>query len=235
MDNSSFLDLKASLSPIKISSCPSLERAREEVLQTLATFTLDNAPQEYYLLKGEVKFLEKVHSQSFIILSHRLKLIRDNSLYKEDGYSDFKSFIENELDIKRRTVYNYIALFEIFGVQLVAHSLKTANLFLALPYIKEHPSMKQKVFIASQEMKKKDFIVFLDSLKEESITPGLSKEEIFSWHEKEEDLIENSKFLRKGMKPKTVKVMIKELINLSCLQDPKNRTLEKMKNLLKNL
>jgi len=59
---------------------------------------------------------------SFLLLGQRLMKIRDNELYIEDGYKDFKTFVETEVKISRSTAYNYIDLVSVFGVQTFGHA-----------------------------------------------------------------------------------------------------------------
>lgn len=202
----------------------------------LNQFTPENVPNDYQLLKKEIKFLEKVHAQSFVILAHRLKKIRDEELYKQDGYFDFKAFVENELEITRQTIYKYISIVELFDVAHVRHEIKTSNLFIALPIIKGFPDKKYEIFDASQSMGRKDFLSYLKKYREPSIGKEEDpKEEDEEWFNSRDDLLSNSKFLREGMKPKTQVKMMKELLNLRLLEDPKNKTLEKMRKLLNTL
>lgn len=210
----------------------------ENLQVTLDYFTPDNAPESYQELKKEIKVLEKIHAQSFIILAHRLKIIRDKELYKEDGYFDFKAFVENELDITRRTVYRHISLLEVFGVTTLSHEgVKTSNLLLLIPFIEHYPKEKDNLIKLSNEMsnrKLKEFLVKNYPLKTLSLREE-ENEDLQEWYTSKEELIANSKFLRDGMKPKTIKSMIKELVNLAELEDPKNKTLEKMRKLLNTL
>ena len=47
------------------------------------------------------------------------KEMRDSKLYKELGYSDFGDYCENETGMKRRQVYNYIAVAEKLPTEFV--------------------------------------------------------------------------------------------------------------------
>ena len=87
-------------------------------------FNFDNCPDDYESLKTEAKFLAGITQYSFFLMAQRLLKIRDRALYREDGYPDFKSFVERELNISRSTVYNYIDIVNFFGVQPVGHDDK---------------------------------------------------------------------------------------------------------------
>ncbi len=84
-------------------------------------FNFDNCPDDYESLKEEAKFLAGMTQYSFLLMAQRLKKIKENKLYENDGYLDFKAFVENEITVGRRTAYNYIDLIEFFGVQTFAH------------------------------------------------------------------------------------------------------------------
>ncbi len=84
-------------------------------------FNFNNCPDDYETLKVELLFLSELTQVSFLLLGQRLMKIRDNELYRNDGYSDFKSFVTNEIKISRSTAYNYIDLVSVFGVQTFGH------------------------------------------------------------------------------------------------------------------
>lgn len=99
-------------------------------------FSFENCPNDYESLKNEAKFLARMSSQSFIFMAQRLKKIRDEQLYKEDGYTDFKSFIESEIDVARATVYRYIDVYDFFGVSPVRQGIPYSRLFPVIPLLK---------------------------------------------------------------------------------------------------
>ncbi|QEN06426.1 hypothetical protein EW093_17105 (plasmid) [Thiospirochaeta perfilievii] len=78
----------------------------------IKAFSVNTLPSNYSDLKREAKYLADLHEVSGIYMAIRLKSIRDNELYKEDGYLDFKSFIDSELKISKKSVYNYIDIVE---------------------------------------------------------------------------------------------------------------------------
>lgn len=77
-------------------------------------FSVNSVPTVYSDLKREAKYLADLHQVSGLYMAQRLKVIRDQELYKEDGYLDFKAFIEGELSLSKRSVYNYIDIVEQF-------------------------------------------------------------------------------------------------------------------------
>lgn len=126
----------------------SLPAIQKEILITrlkadfVALFGFNNIPDDYKSLKNEAKFLSDITQYSFASLAVRLKKIRDNELYKEDNYPDFKSFIDKELSINRTTAYNYIDLVTVFGVQTFEHVTEPSKLISALPLLKSANSNK---------------------------------------------------------------------------------------------
>lgn len=200
----------------------------------LSSFTSENAPSSYKELKKEVKFLEKIHAQSFVILAHRLKKIRDNELYKKDGYDDFKSFIENELEVGRTSVYNYISILEVFGVQTFEREVKISNLITILKPLKENPQDKGFLLDKANNLSNRDLQKFI---KEKYITKNeeKDKESSFSWFSSKEDLLKEFFFLKKGMREKTQIKMMKALLNLRMIEDPKNQDLIKIKKIIEKL
>jgi len=75
-------------------------------------------------------------------MAQRLMKIRDEKLYEQGGYTDFRNFIDSELTIQRSTVYNYIDLINYFGVQTFGHdqNLEPSKLIPALPLLKSENS-----------------------------------------------------------------------------------------------
>lgn len=76
-----------------------------------------------------------------------LKEMRDSKLYKELGYSNFEDYCENEVGMKRRNAYNYIAVVEkirLENVQSIAQIGMTKLSLLATI------SQEQQVEIAEQ-------------------------------------------------------------------------------------
>lgn len=219
------------LQPIKNNqeTKPNPEVYYRSAQNSLAFFTPENAPSDYQGLKKEVKELEKIHSQSFIILAHRLKLIRDKELYKQDGYEDFKSFIENELDLARRMVYNYIKVLEVFGVHPDAHD-KITSLVKLVPYVEEYPDDREQLLAKSRELSRRDLEKWLKDnykiIKEEE-TEKFSQVKL-GWCSTKEELFSKYKFLRQGMKPKTLKEQAKGILNYLILEEPNNNALQKL-------
>ena len=231
-----FKEERTSLKPVSsqnMNNAVNPEVFYEGLNDNLSYFTPENTPESYNDLKKEVKVLAEIHARTFIILAHRLKIIRDNELYKEDGYIDFKSFVESELEIARSTVYNYLTILELFGVQDLGHDIKTYNLIQALPIIKKYPEKKEDIFKASQDLKNKEFQAYLKSFKNQELKEKIEEEiEEKDWYSSKDELIANSKFLREGMKAKTLNKMLKEITNLLYLENPKDKTIEKIRKIL---
>ncbi|HOF00904.1 MAG TPA: hypothetical protein PK385_06405 [Spirochaetota bacterium] len=142
---------------------------KKELLNSLqekyiSIFNFDNCPEDYEDLKMEAKFLSGVTQYSFMLMAQRLLKIRDNELYKKDGYLDFSSFIENELSISRSTVYNYIDIVTIFGVQPVGRdeNIEYTKLLPIIPILKAPEGNN----IPKDEIKKR----FLSEIRNKSKT-----------------------------------------------------------------
>jgi len=101
-------------------------------------FNLKNCPDDYESLKHESIFLSELTQVSFLLLGQRLMKIRDNELYRIDGYDDFKTFVTEEVKIARSTAYNYIDLVSVFGVQTFgrANAPDPSKLIPLLPLLK---------------------------------------------------------------------------------------------------
>lgn len=175
----------------------------------IGLFGLEDIPDDYESLKNESKFLADLAHYSFLCLAVRLKKIRDNELYKEDGYSDFKSFIDSELPIKRATAYNYIDLVTVFGVQTFGHVQEPSKLIPALPLLRSAQSnsnipaakIKKDIIEQSQTMSARELNDHIKTLKVEygftkpAPPPEVSPEEYYSkW------LVTIGKSIRKAVK-----------------------------------
>jgi hypothetical protein len=231
--------LETEIQPSESNQLDSMARARayENIQVGVHHFTMDNAPDDPAQLKEEIKFLANLTGRAWVILAHRAKKYKDRELYLQDGYSDFKSWIEGELDLARTMVYNYIWVLEEFGVQPVEH-VKLSNLIALLKPVREHPEDKDYLLEKAKGLSRNDLLKYIKSHysqlkeKEEDSEEDINTED---WYSSREELLEHSKFLRDGMKPKTQVKMIKELINLRLLEDPKNKVMEKMRKLLSEL
>lgn len=105
--------------------------------QYISLFNFNNCPDDYENLKAESKFLSGMTQYSFLLMAQRLLKIRNNELYKNDGYLDFKDFIGSELNIERSTVYKYIDLVSFFGVETFQHEeIEHTKLLPAIPLLK---------------------------------------------------------------------------------------------------
>lgn len=231
------LNIKVNRNPqgvIPKNDTPNPEVYYRSAENALSFFTPQNAPDTYEGLKKEVKFLERVHAQSFVVLAHRLKLIRDGELYKKDGYEDFKAFIEGELEVGRTTVYNYISLLEVFGVQTFGQDVKISNLITILKPIKEHPEDKGVLLNKANELSNRELQKFI---KENYILKNEDEEEQGEgvWCTSKEELLNNFSFLKGGLRPKTQIKMMRGLLNLRMIEDPNNNILLRIKKLMDKL
>jgi hypothetical protein len=120
---------------------PQRERTRllnELTKQFVLVFNTRDYAEDYETLKKEVKFLAALTRYSFLHMAKRLITIRDNRLFRKDGYATFKDFIEGEIPLSRSTVYNYIDIVTFFGVQPVGQTfeIEYSKLLPALPLLK---------------------------------------------------------------------------------------------------
>jgi|GEM_PF-817000 len=138
-------------------------------------FGFNNVPDDYKSLKFESKFLADMTHYSFVSLAVRLKKIRDHELYREDNYSNFKSFVDCELSINRATAYNYIDLVTVFGVQTFGHVMEPSKLIPALPLLKSAATnkdiplaeIKDEIVKQSQTMSARELNAHIKDLKVE--------------------------------------------------------------------
>ncbi|MBP7552065.1 MAG: hypothetical protein KA885_01460 [Spirochaetes bacterium] len=159
---------------------------REELIETIKTvfvktFNFDNCPEDYEELKREAKFLAGITQYSFLLMAQRLIKIRDNELYKIDGYPDFISFIKSELSIAKRTTYHYINIIECFGAPALAleENIQYSKLLPFIPILKSNnedipkQKLKEKAF---QEIKTKSYREIENEAREIKIKYGILKE-----------------------------------------------------------
>ncbi len=126
-------------------------QAREKILKELeknflSLFSINQCPDDYEILKVEAKFLARMANYSFLLMAQRLKIIKDNELYKHDGYRNFKEFIENEMNISRATVYKYLDIFTYFidvspaRHEFLSKDIEYTKLVPAIPLLKARSS-----------------------------------------------------------------------------------------------
>jgi len=139
---------------------------------------------DYEDLKKDISFfLDDIKAYSgltqigFILIAKRLKLIRDNELYKQDGFSDFQSFFVNVLKIPKSTTYIYISIIEIFKDLFESNqldfSIEYSKLIPFLPLLKNHKiqeAEKQEIknnaiHLLSENTSKKDITKIAKDLK----------------------------------------------------------------------
>lgn len=86
-----------------------------------------------------------------------LKEMRDSKLYKELGYSNFEDYCENEVGMKRRNAYNYIAVVEkirLENVQSIAQIGMTKLSLLATISEEQQAEISQRVDLENTTVKK---------------------------------------------------------------------------------
>ncbi len=163
------------------------ENEKKEIIDFSIDIFLERykiAPTDYKTLKQEVKLFSTVTQISFIFLAERLKTIRGNQLYLKDNYKDFNSFIINELPISKRTVYNYIDLLDIFGVQTFAldNDLNYSKLIPAIPILKadigeiDKQDLKNKLLIDIKNKSAREMQKEINDLKKEFNLSKTTKE-----------------------------------------------------------
>ena len=105
----------------------------------LALFGSGVTGKPYRQLKSEAVFLAELTRRSLVHMALRLMEIHDHQLYREDGYSDFRSFVELELPVSRSTVYNYIDIVRYFGLQAISEDedLEYSKLLPVIPLLRE--------------------------------------------------------------------------------------------------
>jgi hypothetical protein len=120
--------------------------------QFVLVFDTHDYSRDYETLKKEVKFLAALTRYSFLHMASRLITIRDNKLYRKDGYATFKDFIEREIPLSRSTVYNYIDIVTFFGVHQVGQTfdIEYSKLLPALPLLKANNDKIPKEAIKKQ-------------------------------------------------------------------------------------
>jgi hypothetical protein len=129
----------------KLATAPLLNR-RTTALKNMhtklvETLNLDNCPDDYTQLKLEAKYLAGLSDYAFVVMAQRLSAIRDQRLYTQDDYDNFRSFIEGELNLSRTTVYRHLDIFEFFGEHLIKEGKKSGAVYtklaLAVPLLRK--------------------------------------------------------------------------------------------------
>jgi hypothetical protein len=93
----------------------------------------ENCPKDYESLKFDAKYLAGLTGYSFAVMAQRLAAIRDGKLYEEDGYADFRSFVDAELGLALRTVYDYLNVFDEFGALIISSGATDISYSKLLP------------------------------------------------------------------------------------------------------
>ncbi len=146
----------------------------------IEVFNFENCPDDYGSLKEEAKFLSIMTQYSFVLMAQRLKKIKDNKMYEQDGYPDFKSFIENEMPISRQTAYKYIDIVTFFDVAPGRHEVfdyTKLNPFIPLLRSENSEIPKEEIKIRTiKELKIKSKREMEDEARELKVRYGLIRE-----------------------------------------------------------
>jgi hypothetical protein len=139
-------------------------------------------------------------------------------------------WVEKYMNISKTKAYFLISLVNLFPVRQGGIK-KIKNLELAMPIIKIHPESKDEIFERSQDMGRKDFLLYLKSYKTKK-SESLPMPKTGNWYTSQEELFQNSFFLRRGVSAKTQLKMMRELVNLRLLAEPENKEWHKIRSLL---
>lgn len=159
----------------------------------------ENIPIYYSEIKAEAKFLSKITTHSFIFLAERLKIIRDQKLYLEDGYKKFSDFIKAEIEVTQSTVDKYLNIIDLFNPAARRDLLRPRNIFPFLPLFKtinnqnEKEALKNKILeIANNNtVRKSEEIAKQLKVEYGLLTSITSAQEINNW-KKRIDKVENT-------------------------------------------
>jgi hypothetical protein len=161
------------------------DKSKKEIIDLIqkeyvTLFNFENCPDSYEELKLEAKFFAGMAKYNFLLMAQRLVKIRDNELYLKDGYSHFREFIENEINLSRSTVYNYIDLVTIFEVQAFGHDeeIEHSKLIPVLPILKAENEDIPKLELKNQflnDVKTKSYREIQSNAKELKLKYGLVK------------------------------------------------------------
>jgi hypothetical protein len=136
----------------KLATAPLLD-PRTTALKNMHTnlveiLNLDNCPDDYTQLKLEAKYLAGLSDYAFVVMAQRLSVIRDQRLYTQDGYDNFRSFIDGELNLSHTTVYRHLDIFTFFGEQLIKEGEKGGTTYtklaLAVPLLRKEKNDKNR-------------------------------------------------------------------------------------------
>lgn len=76
--------------------------------------TRDNIPQNLSEIEIQIDRLKQRWSEFTYLIGQRLQFIRDNKLYRQNSYPDFKSYVTIALKMSENNAYYYIAIYEYF-------------------------------------------------------------------------------------------------------------------------
>lgn len=147
------------------------EREIKEIRYQLKQFgiTLSEQPEPQHTIIQSEEHIKAVALHQKILTSAELaqknlwdmctslKEMRDSKLYKELGYSNFEDYCENEVGMKRRNAYNYIAVVEkirLENVQSIAQIGMTKLSLLATISEEQQAEIAERVDLENTTVKK---------------------------------------------------------------------------------
>lgn len=125
----------------------------------------------YLNMKNESIFFAELSQRSFLQMAIRLKIIRDNKLYKIfDLFNTFEDFIDKEIPVHRSTVFTYLDVINSFGIDML---LTTSNIDFNYTKIRPFlPLLKNKEI---EETNKNDLKVSILKWSNEYSTRDMQK------------------------------------------------------------
>jgi len=134
---------------------------KNELLLKLADIIFENIsiyniPDSYEQLKYESKYLSGLSQYSLFAMAPRLKKIKNGYKYLEEKddkgnsiYTDFKDFVENELNMSRQTAYKLIDIYDYYGSRVAPgrHAnilIQYTKLYPTLPLLKAENNIVNK-------------------------------------------------------------------------------------------
>lgn len=79
-----------------------------------ADITSSNLPKTLEELEIQIDRLKQRWSEFTYLIGQRLKYINDNRLFEENGYVDFKTYVNIALKMSENNAYYYISIYEFF-------------------------------------------------------------------------------------------------------------------------
>lgn len=138
-------------------------------MNTLQTQSKKITSDDAFKLDSEIKQLKKGINGGFIEIASRLKIVRDNKLYKKLDYDTFEGYIaQPELGFDRSSVFRLISIYEKFVIELrVAPGrlsmIEWTKLREILPFVNEQN--KEEFLAKAKELSRSDLIEEVKDLK----------------------------------------------------------------------